>query len=85
MPATRRAYLCDVTDAEWQLPASVVPPPAGCGRPRKWSDRLTRMRCSTCSEAMIYGGMSRLMSSRPARDAWWSNAPTSQCTVTGAV
>src|SRR6188474_2074031 len=37
---TRRVYPSDLSDAEWALLAPVLPPPARCGRPRKWAERL---------------------------------------------
>ena len=35
-----RAYPSDLSDAEWALLAPLLPPPAPCGRPRKWPERL---------------------------------------------
>ena len=32
----RRPYPSDLPDAEWALLAQLLPPPARCGRPRKW-------------------------------------------------
>ena len=40
MPDTRRPYPSDLSDAEWALLAPLLPPPAPCGRPRKWPARL---------------------------------------------
>jgi putative transposase len=40
MSDTRRAYPSDLSDAEWALLAPLLPPPAPCGRPRKWPERL---------------------------------------------
>ena len=40
MPDPRRAYPSDLSDAEWALLAPLLPPPAPCGRPRKWPARL---------------------------------------------
>ena len=40
MTDTRRAYPSDLSDAEWALLAPLLPPPAVCGRPRKWPERL---------------------------------------------
>jgi putative transposase len=35
-----RSYPSDLSDAEWAILAPLLPPPARCGRPRKWSERL---------------------------------------------
>jgi hypothetical protein len=32
-------YGSDVTDAEWALLSTLLPPPRGCGRRRKWEMR----------------------------------------------
>src|SRR5688500_3818915 len=43
MPDARRAYpsdLSDLSDAEWVILAPLLPPPAACGRPRNWPERL---------------------------------------------
>jgi putative transposase len=40
MPDERPAYPCDLSDAEWAILAPLLPPPASCGRPRKWPERL---------------------------------------------
>jgi putative transposase len=40
MPDARRAYPSDLSDAEWAILAPLLPPPAPCGRPRKWPERL---------------------------------------------
>jgi putative transposase len=39
MPGVHRPYPSDLSDAEWALLAPLLPPPARCGRPRKWPDR----------------------------------------------
>jgi putative transposase len=36
----RSPYPSDLSDAEWALFAPLLPPPASCGRPRKWPARL---------------------------------------------
>jgi putative transposase len=40
MSDARRCYPSDLSDAEWVLLAPLLPPPASCGRPRKWPERL---------------------------------------------
>ena len=40
MPDARRAYPSDLSDAEWTILAPLLPPPARCGRPRRWPERL---------------------------------------------
>ena len=40
MPEARRAYPSDLSNAEWAILAPLLPPPALCGRPGKWPDRL---------------------------------------------
>lgn len=35
-----RPYPSDVSDAEWAVLPPLLPPPAPCGRPRKWPERL---------------------------------------------
>jgi putative transposase len=34
-----KTWLCDMTDAEWAVLESLLPPPATTGRPRKWGLR----------------------------------------------
>ena len=36
----RDPYKSDLSDAEWAILAPLLPPPASCGRPRKWPERL---------------------------------------------
>ena len=36
----RRAYPSDLSDAEWAILAPLLPPPAPCGRPGKWPERV---------------------------------------------
>jgi putative transposase len=40
MSDVRRAYRSDLSDVEWAILAPPLPPPATCGRPRKWPERL---------------------------------------------
>ena len=40
MPEARRAYPSELSNAEWAILAPLLPPPALCGRPGKWPDRL---------------------------------------------
>ncbi len=36
----RDPHPSDLSDAEWAILAPLLPPPASCGRPRKWPERL---------------------------------------------
>ncbi len=40
MSATRRPYPSDLSDAEWERLAPLLPPPSWTGRPRKWPARV---------------------------------------------
>ena len=40
MSGARHAYPSDLSDAEWAILAPLLPPPASCGRPGKWPERL---------------------------------------------
>ena len=40
MFAPRRPYPSDLSDAEWELLAPLLPPPSWTGRPRKWPARV---------------------------------------------
>ena len=40
MADARRPYPSDLSNAEWALLSPLLPPPAPCGRPRMWPERL---------------------------------------------
>ena len=40
MSTTRRPYPSDLSDAEWELLAPLLPPPSWTGRLRKWPARV---------------------------------------------